>query len=210
MSISFKYTDDATPALAELRRGVTSKAKLRKAVGPAAKVMKRAIGRPPMPRWLVKGTPDSNRKPKDSRSYKQRGLKRDRNYKGYRILSGNLRKSSLIVAGLRRTSFLVVGHRWGSITPGSNVGGTKSSARGFYGHMLDGGTMMRTTRRGYAFTSGLTGNREFVAGGQNRGRLVATNYMNKITQQKAGQVINLIEKGFIDLLTKEKIRTGLA
>ena len=202
MSVSFKYTDTATPALQELRRGVTSKAKLRSAMRPAAKVMKSAIGKPPMPRWLVKGG-------SKGRSYKDRGLKRNRNYKGYRLISGNLRKSSLIVKGLRRTAFLIVGHRWGSITPEANVGSTKASARGFYGHMVDGGTTIRSTKRGYTFKSGLTGNTAFTPAGQNRGRIVGTNHTNTIVNAKASQVMNLIEKGFIDLLTKEKIRTGL-
>ena len=203
MSVTFKYKDTATPALMELRKGVTSKAKLRAAVRPAAKVMKGGIGRPPTPRWLVKGS-------SKGRSYKDRGLKRDRNYRGYRLMSGNLRKSALIVAGLRRTSFLVVGYRWGSITPGSNVGSTKANARGFYGHMLDGGTAIRKTKYGYTFRSGLTGHRSEVAAGKNRGRIAGTDHVNTITQQKATQVINLIEKGFVNLLNKEKIRTGLA
>ena len=209
--MTFAISDSVTPALAELRRGVTSKAKLRAAVRPAARVMKGGISRPPVPRWLVKGGPRIENS-SDDRSYKQRGLKRDRNYRGYRLMSGNLRKSSLIVAGLRRTSFLVVGHRWGSITPGSNVGSTKASARGFYGHMLDGGTAMRKTKHGYTFRSGLLagGTAKVRGGGLNRGRLVGTNHTNAIVNSKATQVLNLIEKGFVNLLDKEKIRTGLA
>jgi len=182
--IFITVTDTASPALEALRKGVTSKAKLQSAARPAASLIKRKLGTAP-PKWTGRG------KSKDGRTHLSRGVGLVRPFRGYSLVSGNLRKSSLIVAGLRKTSLLVVGHRWGSISPGAMVGSTKKGARGFYGHWVNSGTGIRTTSKG-----------------KNRGAIRRNNYMLDV-MSSAPTALRLVEKGFIDLLAKEKRRVGL-
>lgn len=185
------HTEAAEQALAMIGQTMRDKAKLRKVTRPAAGYARNKIRTRPVPMFLV--TPSwskSNRK--------EKGFKKVRNYtyggSKKKVHSGNLRKSGLVVPELKKMPGHVVGVRWGDFQEGTNdIGNSVYNARGWYGHMVDGGTVMRMTRKGKA-----------------RGYLTAQRYIGrKIVPQITPKVHKILESGFIKLLENEKRKRGL-
>lgn len=123
--------DTASAAVKMLGDNLKDKAKLRKAARGGAKVVKKKMSSRLVPKY---GATKSKRKGnyKNPRPYY---TSRGSGQKAV-IFAGNLRKSAIILKGLKKTGRLIIGHRLGGISAGMIIGKTKGNSRGYYGHIV--------------------------------------------------------------------------
>jgi hypothetical protein len=180
-------------ALMQLNGTLKNKAKVRTATKKAASHLTHKLRTRPTPQFLV--TPSYSKSVR-----REKGFKKTRNYtykggRGITVTSGNLRKSHFTVPSRELKN--LAGHTIGTkfikrLADATNMGKSVSNSSGWYQGIVNTGTKMRITKKGYA-----------------RGMVTANPYVKKIVASNQAKVYGYMTQGFERLFDKEARKARL-
>lgn len=183
------HSKEVVDAMMMLSNNLKDKAKLRRALKPAASHMTHKMRTRPVPKWLVT--------PSHSKSIaKKKGYRKVRKYQGKMnatVHSGNLRKSTFTVPNLKKLGGHVVGTRFlDKVGDKTEMGRTVANSSGWYQAMVHGGTAPRITK-----------------GGLFRGYNTPNPYIPRVLASTRPAVTSLMTAGMRNLMNKEIKRAKL-